>query len=344
MQWPAGAPDGLVVHATGLPTLGQWVELGPAHDARLKNLEAFYQGMGWQHGPHAFVSRSHINGFSSLLARGTHCTCENYKKFGMEQAGNFNTGFDPYMSGDGLLVRTMAVLCAATLALKFKFTVYNIIPHSACKKDGHSQCPGNENDMNYFRASVDEKMAELTIKHPELMLRQSAPPPAKLLGATAPWTPPISSPFFQLAARAYNKWIALGMPVFGAYGMLAQEWGESGFNIRALGDRDSAFGIHQQHRDRCAAILAGTGIDLTTFPSLERQIEAAWWELHRSEHVALAAILAATSAENAGEVACRAYERPGGNLQPPLRGIMAGVLQTIFTAHPELLADNPAQP
>lgn len=158
MKWK---PQGIMLHATGLPTLAQWVEMGPAHDARLKNLEVYYQGMGWLHGPHAFVSRSHINGFSSLLDRGTHCTCTNYTHFGIEQAGNFNTGHDSYTTGDGAMVRDSAVVAIAALTKKFGFDPDKLAFHSECKADGHFQCPGNEVLKPVVIARVKAKLATL---------------------------------------------------------------------------------------------------------------------------------------------------------------------------------------
>lgn len=158
MSWK---PSGVMLHATGLPTLSQWAELGPAHDARLKNLESFYQGMGWQHGPHAFVSRSHVNGFSSLLARGTHCSCVNYTHFGIEQAGNFNSGHDDYRSGDGALVASMAVVAIAALIKKFSFDPDKLLPHSSCRQDGHFQCPGDEVDLKIVISRVKVLMVTI---------------------------------------------------------------------------------------------------------------------------------------------------------------------------------------
>jgi hypothetical protein len=158
MSWK---PQGVMLHATGMPTLEEWVELGPAHDARLQNLQAYYQGMGWQHGPHAFVSRSHINGFSSLLARGTHCSCVNYTHYGIEQAGNFNTGHDDYSTGDGAMVRDCAVIAIAALNKKFGFDPNGLIPHSSCKADGHFQCPGNEVSIPDVIARVKAVMVKL---------------------------------------------------------------------------------------------------------------------------------------------------------------------------------------
>jgi hypothetical protein len=158
MSWK---PSGVMGHATGLPTLVQWAEIGPDHDARLHNLETYYQGMGWQHGPHAFVSRSHINGFSSLYDRGTHCSCVNYTHFGIEQAGNFNTGHDDYSTGDGAMVRDCFAIAAGALMKKFSFDPDKLLFHSSCKADGHYQCPGNEVNLSDTIARVKAAMAKM---------------------------------------------------------------------------------------------------------------------------------------------------------------------------------------
>jgi hypothetical protein len=156
MKWK---PVGIVMHATGLPTLAMWAEFGPAHDARLKNLQAYYEGMGWQHGPHAFVSRNYINGFSALTQRGTHCSCHNSTHFGIEQVGNYNKGHDDYNSGEGAKVKGNAIWAAAVLCRHFQINpLTSIIPHSECKRDGHSQCPGDEVDMADFCKKVSETM------------------------------------------------------------------------------------------------------------------------------------------------------------------------------------------
>ena len=158
MTWD---PVGIVLHATGAPTLGQWVEFGPENIQRLRNLEAYYQGMGWLHGPHCFTSRSHVNGFSAITSRGTHSQCYNYTHFGMEQAGNFNTGHDDYNSGDGAMVKASAVLGLAALCKRFGLKPTSIIPHASCKIDGHFQCPGNEVSMDEIISKTAAAMLTL---------------------------------------------------------------------------------------------------------------------------------------------------------------------------------------
>jgi N-acetylmuramoyl-L-alanine amidase len=137
----------ITLHNTSSPTLSQWVELGPAHDARLRNLRDYYANhLGWHQGPHGFISRSHINGFSSLTEPGIHASCFNASSIGLEQVGEFNV--EPYNSGDGAMVRDMAVHAVAVLCnrigLRPDHYIYGISGlhfHIECRHDNHD-CPG----------------------------------------------------------------------------------------------------------------------------------------------------------------------------------------------------------
>lgn len=131
---------GITLHNTYSPTLKQWVEAGPAHDARLRNLEQFYETKGWHAGPHAFVSRSHINGFSKLNEPGVHSTCFNKDHLGIEMAGDFAT--EPFDTGDGAMVRDMAVFALAVLFKKLGLDpAKDLTFHRDCPQDHHA-CPG----------------------------------------------------------------------------------------------------------------------------------------------------------------------------------------------------------
>jgi hypothetical protein len=322
-------PSKIVLHATGLPTLSQWVELGPAHDARLRNLEALYQGMGWKHGPHAFVSRSHINGFSTLYDRGTHDSCENAVAFGIEQAGNYNIGYDAYLTGDGALVRTNAILCVSTLALRFHVAEVDIIPHSACRADGHFNCPGNENDMGLFVRDVRAKMVDL-LNHPATGSSFSLPP----------WPAP-GDPFFALGARVWNKWLSLAYDVPAVAALTGRGEGECSLNVKLRGDSGTAGGLYQWHKPRRDLILAGCGIDVWAEPDIEKHVAAAHWELHNSERVALEKIEAATTIADAGAAVAVFYCRAGAPLAAQKTGAYAQRWATLFQNDPSLLQVSP---
>ena len=141
MTWK---PIGVTLHNTGAPTLGQWAESGPAHDARLRNLQKYYESnLGWHHGPHAFISRTRINGFSPLSEPGVHSTCFNRDHFGIEMVGDYEPGGDAFASGDGALVRNNAIWALAVLHKKFGFDPERLTFHRDCPRDRHA-CPGSQ--------------------------------------------------------------------------------------------------------------------------------------------------------------------------------------------------------
>lgn len=139
----------ITLHNTSAPTLAQWAESGPAHDARIRNLESYYESqLGWHAGPHLFVSRSYINGFSDLTKPGVHASCFNPVSIGIEQVGEFDV--EEYNSGDGALVRDNAVHAVAVLCNKlglrpdgYVYGVSGLHFHVECKHDNHD-CPGTK--------------------------------------------------------------------------------------------------------------------------------------------------------------------------------------------------------
>lgn len=158
LKWTAWKPNGITLHNTSAPTLAQWVETGPKHDARITNLQSYYEGMGWHAGPHLFVSRNFINGFSNLLLAGVHSRCWNATRIGIEMVGDFDSeGFD---SGDGALVRDNAVFAMAVLNLKLGLTPDGLVFHRECKQDNHA-CPGKLVNKAAVIARVKAKMADL---------------------------------------------------------------------------------------------------------------------------------------------------------------------------------------
>jgi len=145
----------------------------------------------------------------------------------------------------------------------------------------------------------------------------------------------------QLAAAkeildAFNG-LATAHGVFQPYhaaAIVEQADAESSFDPRALGDSDTAYGLFQWHRPRAHQILEGTGVDVTTFPSIADQIEAAQWELQHSSYAvtALPKILAATNAYDASAAACIYWEQAGAPGQPAKRGAGARNWAAYFEA------------
>lgn len=150
-------PIGIVLHNTAAPTLAQWAEQGAAHDARIKNLQAYYEGMGWHGGPHWFISRNWINEFSNPLRQGTHSPSFNKTHFGIEMVGDYNK--EAFNSGDGALVRDNAVFVMAVLCRKFNWDPAKVIKlHKEDPKTDHD-CPGKNVNKNSIITAVKYEMA-----------------------------------------------------------------------------------------------------------------------------------------------------------------------------------------
>lgn len=142
--------------------------------------------------------------------------------------------------------------------------------------------------------------------------------------------------YYASAATIYSFWLANGFTPAQAAGLLAQADAESSLNPNAIGDHDTAFGLNQWHGSRAVAIRKGCGVDLCAkpMPPLGDQLKAALWELQHTEKAALARILAAHTAADAGAAACRYWERPGSSAQWAKRGVKAEEWAIYFTHHP----------
>lgn len=159
-----------------------------------------------------------------------------------------------------------------------------------------------------------------------------------------PLWPPAGNHFFILAARALNKWLALGVPARIAYAMIAQGEAECAFKLTAIGDKGVAYGLHQWHwTPRGAAIFAATGIDVRSEPMIEQHVAAAYWELTHLFATSWAKILAAPTALQAGEMACKLWEGAGAFEAAERRGMMAERWLSYFAHNPDVLKGNPAQ-
>lgn len=157
LTWQDWKPIGITLHNTAAPTLAQWAESGPAHDARIRNLQSYYEGMGWHGGPHLFISRDWINEFSNPLRRGTHSRCYNATHLGIEMVGDYNS--EQFNSGDGAKVRDNAVFAMAVFCRKFGFNPdKDIVFHKDCKLDNHD-CPGKLVTKVDIFARVKDEMA-----------------------------------------------------------------------------------------------------------------------------------------------------------------------------------------
>lgn len=128
-----------------------------------------------------------------------------------------------------------------------------------------------------------------------------------------------------IAKTAFDFFRSKGLSAEAASGILANMDAESSFNPRARGDGGKAHGMFQHHPDRRAAILRGTGIDMST-ASPEKQLEGTWWEMNHGDAGAQRArkILQTPgiSARDAGAAFVKHFERPAKD-ERAIRGSMA---------------------
>ena len=180
LQWTDWRPQGITLHNTAAPTLEQWAETGPRHDARIRNLQSFYENdKGWHAGPHWFVSRNWINWFSDPLRPGVHSRCFNATRFGIEMVGDYDQ--EEFNAGDGALVRDNAIFLIAALNLKFDFDPDDLKFHVECKKDNHD-CPGRKVVKAEVISRVRAMMAALK-SEPVMSARASVPAASASAGA-----------------------------------------------------------------------------------------------------------------------------------------------------------------
>jgi hypothetical protein len=159
LRWRAWKPSGITLHNTAAPTLAQWAESGPAHDARIQSLQSYYENkLNWHAGPHLFISRNFINGFSNILAPGVHSRCFNATHIGIEMVGDY--GSEPFDSGDGALVRDNAVFAMAHLYRALGLNPTGLVFHKECRKDNHD-CPGRHVDKADMIRRVTDAIALL---------------------------------------------------------------------------------------------------------------------------------------------------------------------------------------
>lgn len=161
-------PVGIVLHNTAAPTLAQWAETGPSHEARIKNLRSYYQGLGWHAGPHWFVSRENFTEFMDPSTRGTHSPSFNADHFGIEMVGNYDK--EEFSSGDGAKVRDNAVFLMAYLCNHFGWNPERAIKlHKEDPKTTHA-CPGSKVSKRDIIDRVRVQMANLGVtqddRHP----------------------------------------------------------------------------------------------------------------------------------------------------------------------------------
>jgi hypothetical protein len=126
----------------------------------------------------------------------------------------------------------------------------------------------------------------------------------------------------RMSAKDY--FISRGWSPAQAAGLAANLQRESGMDPNAVGDNGKAYGLAQWHPDRQAAFAKWAGKDIRN-SSREEQLAFVHYELTQGgEQAAGAALRNAITAQRAGELVSRLYERPAASdAEAKSRGMLA---------------------
>ena len=135
----AWAPDFIVLHNTGAPTLAQRPHgLTRRH---IENLADFYgRVQHWHAGPHWFVDQNGCWAFSPLSAPGVHSPSWNGRSWGVEMLGDYDR--EDFDAGPGARVAANAVFLLAALSERAGLDSHTLRLHREDPKTSHKDCPG----------------------------------------------------------------------------------------------------------------------------------------------------------------------------------------------------------
>jgi hypothetical protein len=157
------APEGVVWHNTGSPSLGLWNTWSPTTRINYgAGLDPYYKNMGWHSGPH-FMGTP--DGWSWILcdvnSDGVHDSCRNENYYGVETIGNFTTGGDDPSNGQGLASMQASANIIAALCVRFGWNPETAVAfHRDCIADHHA-CPGNLVTNAWALGLVTARIAEI---------------------------------------------------------------------------------------------------------------------------------------------------------------------------------------
>lgn len=146
-------------------------------------------------------------------------------------------------------------------------------------------------------------------------------------------------------AGVVAKFKSMGWSQQQAAGIAANLFQESLFNPSAVGDGGKAFGLAQWHEDRQAAFKKLFGIDIRK-SSLDQQLQFVDYELRHGQETKAGGLLSkARSADEAGSIVSRFYERPAdAEGEASKRGQAAAAIDSsmssLYAAQPK--SDAPA--
>lgn len=148
LQFTGWTPNFVVVHNTSAPDLklySQWQQRKDwTGEQWMRNLAAYYSGMGWKAGPHLFVAPDFIWVLTPLTQRGTHSPTWNSFTWGVETVGEFEREKFEGSPTQANLVGALAILHerVGLNPADYKRGVRGLHFHKEDPKTTHKTCPG----------------------------------------------------------------------------------------------------------------------------------------------------------------------------------------------------------
>lgn len=118
--------------------------------------------------------------------------------------------------------------------------------------------------------------------------------------------------------RVHDYFRGKGLSEAQTAGILANVAAESGFDPTKVGDNGTSYGLFQEHADRLAAMQRRFG---TATPSLDQQLDYAWWELQGPKAGVLEGMRMAHTPQENGAIFSNGFEVPAGG---PAEGVRRG--------------------
>jgi len=146
-------PSGICYHHTAEPSLAMRPKgLSLVH---IRNLEAYYESLGWRRGPHFFVDDRGWWAFFPVSERGTHAILFNATHIGIEVLGDYDE--ESPTSGRGAECWDNAFLLGALLRDVFGSLTINIHREDPEARKVGKTCPGTKVSKEWIVSGVSAK-------------------------------------------------------------------------------------------------------------------------------------------------------------------------------------------
>lgn len=149
----------VVIHHTAKPTVEDWAQCG--WECRKEAMRLYYQNvLGWDSGPHIFVSDEGMGLFSPLSKPGTGVVGHNSDTIHIEIVGDYSTTLPVGKTYDYMI-------SSAAILLKHMPTTTKLTYHSALQVG--TQCPGNGIIYNWgqIRDAIYCEVNKVDLSHEE---------------------------------------------------------------------------------------------------------------------------------------------------------------------------------